>query len=83
MTSFKDFLRWYKNKDVVPILEAMQKNCLLLRQTYRYVEVKRGCTLPNLVNNSLHKYTDEKLYPFTEENNDLPAKIRDNVVGGR
>ena len=25
MSSFKDFLRWYNNKDVVPILEAMQK----------------------------------------------------------
>ena len=25
MSSFKDFLRWYKNKDVVPTLEAMQK----------------------------------------------------------
>ena len=25
MTSFKDFLRWYNNKDLVPTLEAMQK----------------------------------------------------------
>ena len=25
MNTFKDFLRWYNNKDVVPILEAMQK----------------------------------------------------------
>ena len=28
MCTFKDFLRWYNNKDVVPTLEAMQK-CLL------------------------------------------------------
>ena len=28
MSTFKDFLRWYNNKDVVPTLEAMQK-CLL------------------------------------------------------
>ena len=27
MCTFKDFLRWYNNKDVVPTLEAMQK-CL-------------------------------------------------------
>ena len=26
MQSFKDFLRWYNNKDVVPTLEAMKKN---------------------------------------------------------
>ena len=25
MKSFKDFLMWYKNKDIVPFLEAMQK----------------------------------------------------------
>ena len=25
MNSFKDFWRWYNNKDVVPTLEAMQK----------------------------------------------------------
>ena len=25
MTSFKDFLMWYNNKDIVPTLEAMQK----------------------------------------------------------
>ena len=25
MSSFKDFLRWYNKKDVVPNLEAMQK----------------------------------------------------------
>ena len=25
MSSFKDFLRWYNNKDVVPNLQAMQK----------------------------------------------------------
>ena len=25
MSSFKDFLRWYNNTDVVPTLEAMQK----------------------------------------------------------
>ena len=25
MITFKDFLQWYNNKDVVPTLEAMQK----------------------------------------------------------
>ena len=28
--SFKDFLRWYSNKDVVPTLEAMQKRLLFI-----------------------------------------------------
>ena len=29
-TTFKDFLQWYNNKDVVPTLEAMQKNSSIL-----------------------------------------------------
>ena len=33
MSSFKDFLRWYKNKDAVPTLEAMQKKRLLFIMT--------------------------------------------------
>ena len=32
MCTFKDFLRWYHNKDVVPTLEAMQKIACLLSQ---------------------------------------------------
>ena len=32
MCTFKDFLRWYHNKDVVPTLEAMQKNDCFLSQ---------------------------------------------------
>ena len=30
MCKFKDFLRWYNNKDVVPTLEAMQKSLLFI-----------------------------------------------------
>ena len=26
MATFRDFVKWYNNKDVVPALEAMQKN---------------------------------------------------------
>ena len=36
MSSFRHFLRWYNNKDVVPTLEAMQKMIFLPRQRYRY-----------------------------------------------
>ena len=32
MCTFKDFLRWYNNKDVVPTLGTMQKNACLLSQ---------------------------------------------------
>ena len=70
MSSFKDLLRWYENKDVVPNLEAMQK----IIGFYHDKDIdmlKLGCTLPNLANNCLHKSTDAKFYPITEGYKDL------------
>ena len=81
MSTFKDFLRWYNNKDVVPTLEAMQK----MMAFYHDKDIdmlKLGCTLPNLANICLHKSTDAKFYPFTEKDKDLLEKIREDVVGG-
>ena len=43
--------------------------------------LKLGCTLPNLANICLHKSTDAKFYPFTQEDEDLLEKIREDVVG--
>ena len=81
MSSFKDFVRWYNNKDVVPTLEAMQK----MIASYHDKDIgmlKLGCTLQNLANISLHKPTDAKFYPFTEGDEDLLEKLRKDVVGG-
>ena len=44
--------------------------------------LKLGCTLPNLANICLHKSTDAKLNTFTEGDEDLLEKIREDVVGG-
>ena len=44
--------------------------------------LKLGCTLPNLANICLHKYTHAKFYPFTDGDTDLLEKIREDVVGG-
>ena len=49
MCTFKDFLRWYNNKDVVPTLEAMQKR-VAFYQKKGIDMLKLGCTLPNLAN---------------------------------
>ena len=79
--SFKDFLMWYNDKDVVPTLEAMQK----MIEFYHQKEIallKLGCTLPNLANICLHKSTESKFYPFTESDKDLLEKIREDMVGG-
>ena len=81
MSSFKDFLRWYNNKDVVPILKAMQK--LIAFYHDRKIDMlKLGCTSPNLPNICLHKSADANFYPFTEGDKDLLEKIREDIVGG-
>ena len=81
MSSFKDFLRWYNNKYVVPTLEAMQK-MIAFYHDKDIDMLKLGCTLPNLANICLNKSTDAKFYPFTEGDRDLLEKIREYVVGG-
>ena len=81
MCTFKDFLRWYNNKDVVPTLEGMQK--MLAFYHKKGIEMLNlGCTLRNLANICLHKSTSAKFYPFTETDKDLLQKIRGDMVGG-
>ena len=75
MSSFKYILRWYNDKDVVPILKAMQK-LIAFYHDKDMDKLKLGCTLPNLANFCSHKSTDAELYPFTEEDKDLLEKIR-------
>ena len=80
MRLFKDFLRWYNNKDVVPTLGAMQKMIAFYHD--KGIDVlKLGCTLPNLANICLHKSTDAKFYPFAEGDKDLLEEIREDVIG--
>ena len=80
MSSFKDILRWYNDKDVVPTLEALQKMIAFYHKDIDML--KLGCTLPNLANICLHKSTDAKFYAFTEGDKDLLEKIREDFVGG-
>ena len=81
MCTYKDFLRWYNNNDVVPTLEAIQK-MLVFHHKKGNGKLKLGCTLPNLANICLHKSTSAKFYPFTEPDKKLLQKIREDMVGG-
>ena len=74
MCEFKDFLRRYNNKGVVPPLEAMQK-MVGFYHNKRNDMLKLGCTLPNLANICLHKSTTAKFCPFTENDKDFLAKF--------
>ena len=73
MTTFRDFLRWYNNKDVVPTLGARQK-MIEIYQEKEMDMLKPGCRLPNLANICLHKSTDYKFYPFFSSDSDLHEK---------
>ena len=81
MTTFRDFLRWYNNKDVVPTLDAMQK-MIELYHDKGIDMLKLGCTLPNLANICLQQSTDYKFYPFFSSDSDLLEKIREDITGG-
>ena len=73
MSSFKDLLRWYNNKDVVPTLEAMQK-MIAFYHDKDIDMLELGCTLSNLANICLHKSTVASFYSFTEGDEDLLEK---------
>ena len=80
MRTFKDLLRWYHNKDVVPTVEAMEK---MVDFYHKKIDMlKLGCTLPKLANSYLHKSTPAKFYPFTESAKDFLEKIREDMVRG-
>ena len=81
MSSFKEFLRGYNNKNVVPILEAMQK-IISFYHDKDLDMVKLACTLPSLADICLHRSTDAKFYPLTEADKNLLERIREDVVGG-
>ena len=81
MSTFRDFAKWYNNKDVVPKLEAMQK----MMEFYHNKGIdmlKLGCTLPNIANICLHKSTNHNFFPFVESDQDLHDKIRKEMTGG-
>ena len=81
MSSFKDFLRWYNDKDVLATLEAMQK-LIAFYHDKNIDTLKLYCNLPNRCNICLQKSTDAKFYAFTEGDKNLLEKIRGDVAGG-
>ena len=82
MCTFKDFLHWYKNKDVVPTLEDRQKMGDIYHKKGIDM-IKFGCTLPNLANICHNKSTTAKFYPFRESDKDLLEETREDMAGGR
>ena len=75
MSTFRDFVKWYNNKNIVPTLVEFYHN--------KGIDIlKLRCTLPNLANICLHKSINHKLFPFVESDKDLQDKIRKDMTGG-
>ena len=66
MTTFKDFLKWYNNLDVLPFIEALGK----MKTFYEKKKLdifKDGVSLPGLVLKYLIRSTKQKFYLFDKD----------------
>ena len=66
MKTFKDFLEWYNNLDVLPFIESVEK----MKTFYKAKRLdlfKDGVSLPGLVLKYLMKSTDADFYLFDEK----------------
>ena len=83
MSTFKDFLVWYNNLDVVPFLEALEKMSAFWQE--RKIDMfKDGVSVPGLTLKYLFSFLDEQTYfsLFDKTNSDLYHLIKDNNTGG-
>ena len=81
--TFKDFLVWYNNLDVVPFLEVVEKMSQFWQE--RKIDMfKAGVSVPGLTLKYLFSYLSLQTY-FSlcdKANSDLYHLIRDNNTGG-
>ena len=83
MTTLRDFLVWYNNRDVVPFLQAIDRQFAFYEQ--RGIDMfKQGISVPGLTLLYLFNDLPEKTYftIFNEKNKDLHHLVKDHVVGG-
>ena len=83
MTTLRDFLVWYNNRDVVPFLQAIDRQFAFYQQ--RGIDMfKQGISVPGLTLLYLFNDLQEKTYftIFNEKNKDLHHLVKDHVVGG-
>jgi G:T-mismatch repair DNA endonuclease (very short patch repair protein) len=83
MQTFRDFLVWYNNRDVVPFLEAIEN------QSAFYAEcqidmLKDGISVPGLTMKYLFQMLPRDTFftLYDTRNQDLHHLVKDNIVGG-
>ena len=83
MTTMRDYLIWYNNRDVEPFLEAIAKQATFYRD--RHIDIfKDGISVPGLT--LLYLFNglppDTNFVTFNQTNSDLHQLVKDNIVGG-
>ena len=83
MTTMRDYLIWYNNRDVTPFLDAIAKQAAFYRD--RHIDMfKYGISVPGL--SLLHLFNDlpndTYFTVFNRTNSDLHELVKDNIVGG-
>ena len=83
MTTMRDYLIWYNNRDVTPFLEAISKQFTFYRD--RGIDMfKDGISVPGLSLLYLFNNLPPKTFftVFNQTNSDLHKLVKDNIVGG-
>ena len=83
MKSMRDFLVWYNNRDVVPFLEAIDKQFTFYKQ--QNIDMfKDGVSVPGLTLLYLFNDLPSNTFftVFKQTNSDLHLLVKDNIVGG-
>ena len=83
MKTMRDFLVWYNNRDVIPFLQAIDKQFAFYQQ-HNIDMFKDGISVPGL--SLLHPFNDlpndTYFTVFNRTNSDLHQLVKDNIVGG-
>ena len=83
MTTMRDYLVWYNNRDVTPFLEAIAKQFAFYHD--RGIDMfKDGISVPGLSLIQLFNDLPNDTYftVFNRTNSDLHELVKDNIVGG-
>ena len=82
MDTFRDFLVWYNNLNVVPFLEAIDKMSDFWKQ--RDIDIfKYGVSVPGLTMKYLFLNVPDTYFSlFNEKDKDLYYTMKDNNIGG-
>ena len=80
MSTMRDFLDWYNNKDVEPMLQAIDK-MFIYYQNQRLDMFKDGISVPGLTLKYMFQDLPNYFTTPDKRNNDLHRLLKDNIVG--